>query len=304
MVETSAPGLTMDSESSGAYARHRLEQLCERLRRLRPKVLDDRDPEPLHQYRVSLRRLRSLLIQFAPALLLPAKVTPSRIALLARATGATRDLDVLGLRLQHDLLPALPEIQRHTCDVLLLRRLSERRRKAFALLEAELTASRHQRLLERLRAWCAQPRFTPLGQQPLQPWIREWTLSITGSCFLHSGWFAEEPDAADLHDLRKRLKAVRYGLELLQEPLGAAAALWLQRWRRAQACLGDLQDLAVQRQWLERELRGELREAASSLHNLLTTERQVAWQGWLELRCELLDPACRRSLLNLDGTRD
>ena len=109
MVETSAPGLTMDSESSGAYARHRLEQLCERLRRLRPEVLDDRDPEPLHQYRVSLRRLRSLLIQFAPALLLPAKVTPSRIALLARATGATRDLDVLGLRLQHDLLPALPK---------------------------------------------------------------------------------------------------------------------------------------------------------------------------------------------------
>lgn len=290
----------MDAVSSGAYARDHLEQLCERLRRLRPQVLDDRDPEPLHQYRVSLRRMRSLLIQFAPALLLPARVTPRRMSLLARATGPTRDLDVLRLRLQHDLLPALPEAQRSACSLVLLERLGKCRRKAFALLEAELKASRSQRLLERLGGWCERPRFTPLGRQPLQPWFREWLQSITGSCFLHSGWCAENPDDGDLHDLRKRLKAVRYGMELLQEPLGAPGALWLQRWRRAQACLGDLQDLAVQLQWLERELPADQGEAAASLRGLLTAERHGAWQGWLELRRELLDPACRRSLLDLD----
>lgn len=290
------------SLSAGAYALERLQHLSHRLHHLRADVLADRDPEPLHQYRVSLRRLRSLLIQFAPALVLPARVTPRRLALLARATGQTRDLDVLRQRLEQDLLPALEAPQRQRCGGVLLDSLAQRRRKAFALLEAELLASRTQRLLQRLNDWQQQPRFTPLGEQPLQPWIREWLLSFAGGCFLHSGWFAEAPDAADLHDLRKRLKAVRYSLELLQEPLGAPAEAWLQRWRQAQNCLGDLQDLAVMERWLEQERRPRWGDAAQALQAWISAERQACWNRWLLLRGELLEPACRRSLLELDWT--
>jgi CHAD domain-containing protein len=213
--------------TSGAYALQRLQQLSHRLHHLQAEVLADRDPEPLHQYRVSLRRLRSVLVQFAPALVLPERVTCRRVALLARATGQARDADVLRQRLERDLLPALSAEQLQRCGHPLMERLARRRRKAFALLQAELLAPRTQRLLSRLHDWQQQPRFTPLGELPLRPWIREWLLALTGTCFLHAGWFAEQPEAAGLHDLRKRLKAVRYGLELLQDPLGAAGAVWL-----------------------------------------------------------------------------
>ena len=288
------------SPSAGAFALERLQHLSHRLHHLRADVLADRDPEALHQYRVSLRRLRSLLIQFAPALVLPARVTPRRLALLARATGQTSDLDVLRQRLEQELLPALAAPQRQRCGKGLLDALAERRQKAFALLEAELLAPRTQRLLERLTAWQQQPRFTPLGEQPLQPWIREWLLSVAGGAFLHSGWFAQTPDAAALHDLRKRLKAVRYGLELLQEPLGAPGEAWLQRWRRAQSCLGDLQDLAVLERWLEQERRPRWGDSWEPLQAWIRAERQACWSRWLLLRSELLEPACRRSLLELD----
>ena len=290
--------------TGGAYALQRLQQLSHRLHHLRADVLADRDPEPLHQYRVCLRRLRSLLTQFAPALVLPAKVNSQRVALLARATGQVRDADVLRLRLEQDLLPALSEGQRQQGGQLLLERLAKRRRKAFVLLEAELLAPRTLHLLARLHDWQLQPRFTPLGQLPLRPWIREWLLALTGSCFLHAGWFAEQPEASDLHDLRKRLKAVRYGLELLQEPLGPAGAAWLQRLRRAQGCLGDLHDLAVLQQRLDEDLAPQCRNAAERLRTVIARDRQACWETWRLLRGELLDPACRRSLLDLDWAAD
>ena len=290
--------------TSGAYALQRLQQLSDRLHHLQAEVLADRDPEPLHQYRVCLRQLRSVLSQFAPALVLPAKVNSRRIALLARATGQVRDGDVLRQRLERNLLPALSAEQRQQCGQPLLERLAKRRQKAFALLEAELLAPRTQHLLARLHDWQWQPRFTPLGLLPLRPWIREWLLALTGTCFLHAGWFAEQPEAAGLHDLRKRLKAVRYGLELLQDPLGAAGAVWLQRLRHAQGCLGDLHDLAVLQHRLDRDLAPHCCDAAEILRTVITRERQAGWQRWQLLRDELLDPACRTTLLDLDWGAD
>ena len=55
-------------------------------------MLRDADREPLHQIRVNLRRLRTVLSVFGPALVLPRGVRAARIASLARCTGETRDL--------------------------------------------------------------------------------------------------------------------------------------------------------------------------------------------------------------------
>ena len=86
--------------SSGAHAALLIQRQTRRLGKLQPDVLADQDPEPLHQVRVSLRRLRTVLQQFAPALVLPDTISDRRIAKVARHTGLTRDLDVLQQRLQ------------------------------------------------------------------------------------------------------------------------------------------------------------------------------------------------------------
>ena len=64
----SSPVLSCPALSSGAYALDLIQRQVRRLGKLQGEVLADRDPEPLHQLRVSLRRLRTALSQFGPAL--------------------------------------------------------------------------------------------------------------------------------------------------------------------------------------------------------------------------------------------
>jgi hypothetical protein len=62
-----SPVLSSPVLSSGAYALDLIQRQVRRLGKLQGEVLADCDPEPLHQLRVSLRRLRTALSQFGPA---------------------------------------------------------------------------------------------------------------------------------------------------------------------------------------------------------------------------------------------
>lgn len=281
------------SVSTGEQAQQLISrQLC-RLQSLQPRVLEDDDPEALHQFRVSLRRLRSLITQFGAALELPPKLNRSRIAALARATGNCRDADVLHAQLEQRLLHRLQPAERQGCRPL-LRQLKRQRRHAFRELEAGLRSRRCRTLLEQLQSWSHAPAYTNLGQRPLEDWLEEWLLASTGCCFLHGGWFAGDPSDPELHALRKRVKEVRYGLEALAAWLGDAGEGWVHDLRAAQSCLGDLHDQEV----LLQLIRGH-GKAASALHQALEQDRQERWQQWQTLRDELLQPERRRSLLRL-----
>lgn len=281
---------------TGDQAQQLIARQLARLQSLQPRVLEDDDPEALHQFRVSLRRLRSLITQFRAALELPAKLNRSRLATLARTTGDCRDADVLRELLElleQRLLLRLQPAERQQCRPL-LRQLKQRRRAAFRELSAGLRSSRCRRLLEQLQSWCLAPAYTRLGQGPLEDWLEEWLLASSGGCFLHGGWFAETPSAPELHALRKRVKEVRYGLEALATWLGDAGEDWIRDLRAAQSCLGDLHDQEV----LIQLIRGQ-GQAASALRQPLEQDRQERWQQWQTLRDELLQPERRRSLLRL-----
>ncbi len=97
------------AQSTGVFAAVLLEQRVKRLVALQLDVLADRDPEPLHQMRVTCRQLRSTVEQFADALVLPEPVSPQRLARIGSDLGLSRDLDVLRQRLEHHWQPLLPE---------------------------------------------------------------------------------------------------------------------------------------------------------------------------------------------------
>lgn len=156
------------SITSGAYALDLIHRQVRRLGKLQAEVLADRDPEPLHQLRVSLRRLRTALTQFGAALELPESVTERRIAAVARRTSLCRDLDVLHTRLEADLLPRLPGQEQRALEMA-IKRLSRDRSQAFDTLKEALHSPRYLKLLARLNKWQQRPRFTPWASFPWQP---------------------------------------------------------------------------------------------------------------------------------------
>ena len=238
-------GLPNQSELCiGTYALGLIQVQIKRLGKLQPKVLADEDPESLHQLRVSLRRLRTILHQFMSALALPESVDTKRIAAVARRTSLTRDLDVLGERLQRQLLPLLPADERQAMEAA-MKRLGRQRNQAFDLLVDALRSPNYLKILARLHRWQDSPRFTSLGDQAIDCWLYELHAPFTGVLFLHRGWQANDYRAEELHSLRKLIKNARYALENLEPWLDSKVQDGIAQLKNAQGILGDLHDLGV-----------------------------------------------------------
>ena len=152
------------------------------------------------------------------------------------------------------------------------------------------------KLLERLHKWQKQPRFTPLGQLPLIPWLVDWQAPFTAGLFLHLGWQEEDPAAEALHDLRKRIKQARYSLESLEPWCAPPLRGWIQDLRQAQDHLGELHDLQV----LNRSFEGSehLRKASHLpvLRGALQSQQQLHWQRWRDLAQRLHQDNQRKAI--------
>lgn len=270
------------------------------------EVLQDRDPEPLHQMRVGLRRLRSTLSTFAPAIVLPTEWQGSSLRLLNRALGQVRDLDVLLMTLTQDYLPQLPAPeQKHLQKA--IRKLSKRRYRSFQILKTELQHQRYRRLKKALNHWLKHPQTQPLASQPLALIGPDLLLSLTSQVFLHPGWWLQNPTPlqppapvppavlAHWHDLRKQIKALRYELELLS-PFYATPLDCLQPLRQAQETLGNLQDLAVCQAVLEPLLAAPLTTVLPTLVLVLRDRQHHYVQAWEPLRL-LLSNSDQRCLI-------
>ena len=181
---------------------------------LQAGVLADQDPEPLHQLRIQLRRLAVLLQQFEPALRLPDGVSSTRVAKIGRRLGLARDLDVLRDRLEHQLMPGLPEAELNALKPM-RKQLRRERRLAFSEVVEDLRGRRYLKLLARLQAWLRDPQFTPLASEALEPWLPEFHTQLTGDLFLLPGWRSEVSD--ELHALRKRIKHVQYAARYMDD---------------------------------------------------------------------------------------
>jgi len=288
--------------SNGRHAHLLLTRHCRRIVDLHAAVLADRDPEPLHQMRVAMRRLRTCINQFEPCLLLPAEVSDRRLAKSVRRLGMARDLDVLRDRLEQSLLPQLNEEEQQRLKPV-RRQLARERRLAQEHLGEVLQSSRHLELVAALQAWLREPMFTPLGDQPLMDWWAEWHLPASCTLMLHPGWWLQhlEQDVETLHDLRKRIKTVRYQLENLVAAEPNDSHSWVSRLRLAQQQLGDLNDLAVLRAAIDDQLNHGLTQEVPDLAALLKRLRQRSWAEWRELAVQLTQSETRHTLRALAG---
>lgn len=294
--------VSLSDQSCGSFAAALLEQRAKRLVDLQLDVLADRDPEPLHQMRVTCRQLRSTVEQFGDALLLPEQVSSQRLARIGSDLGMSRDLDVLRQRLERHWWPLLPEREQAVLAKL-MKQLKKERKLAFALLADTLKGRRYLKLLARLQAWLKDPQFTPMGTEPMLDWCPEFQQLATAGLFTLPGWWAANPydsqAIAALHRLRRRIKRARYGLANLVGLDLEGFKPWLAQFKQLQSHLGELQDLQVLVSTLERLLDGAPDAAMPVLCSLITEARDQAWLSWLQASADIRTPAGRQRLLRL-----
>lgn len=205
-------------------------------------VIRGADPEFLHQARVALRRLRSVIDAF-DALLPPGQRKPRLKTLrqLTRALGPARDWDVFAAE---TLAPVLQQFPGHR-GLTAIARASERlREESNRAARRSLVSRRSQRQLIDLCGWIAARSWQSGGDASVdQAWnapVREYAAAVLAQYhrrLLKRGRGVGFSGLARLHRLRIATKKLRY-----------AASYFAPLFPRARsasmlAALNDLQDL-------------------------------------------------------------
>lgn len=182
-------------------------------------VLADRHPDYLHQFRVAIRRTRSALSQLSAAIALEGRAEAvDGFRWLGRVTSPARDLDVQLL----DLARRRAEMESGTdaLDVL-ERHLTALKADAHRDLVLELSGTRFQRLIARwrdsLNPSSANWTATEPLRAPFATLVSARASKLLRKVLRDGRRIGPESEAEMLHDLRKRMKKLRYVTEFLGE---------------------------------------------------------------------------------------
>ncbi len=287
----------------------------------RKQVLQDTQPEALHQMRVGYRRIQSAVAMFDGVLKLPKATTLDQVGEAIRRLGRVRDLDVLQQWLtQH--LPAehLSEAEAQALATV-QKQLAKVRKRQFNRLRKHLKSDDYKTLTERLKRWATEPQHQPTALMPLSLVLPDLVLTQLSNILQHPAWLVgtrtnkaglPKPiqrmslarinaclveEGGHLHDLRKQVKRLRYELEFLASTaLGQPLTEHITALRQLQSTLGTLQDETVLSRLLETSLGNDWTSQLPTLAKALDKERRQAWKDWQKQQTQYLDPAFRQQL--------
>lgn len=211
----------------------------------------DAGPEPVHQARVAVRRLRSTIAVFRPAVFCAAiDLADQGLKALADRLAPARDLDVFVAETTATVGEALPEDAS-------LRRLrstaAQHRRAAYAALRAWLRGPEFRRLTIALAALADGTAWLESGDAAQQEALGLKLEAFAAQALkrrlrrlTEAGETIDHLDPAALHVIRLRAKRMRYAAEVFA-PLfpRKATARFLRRLATVQDRLGILNDSAV-----------------------------------------------------------
>lgn len=302
--------------SLGEYAHHAIEQHFKKSIKPEAAVLQDSEPENLHQMRVGMRRLRTALQVFGPALDLPKAANIPRISKIAKKLGAVRDLDVLRAELKNRYYDSLQRSDQKQLDTV-LKRLQKQRSHHFAELEKTLHCGYYQKFKRAFFDWVKHPEYQAIAEQPILKVLPDLLLPLISQLLLHPGWLvganlAQDQSSvkidaktiqklltkqeAQLHDLRKQLKRVRYQTEFFTDFYDSAYAAQVEDFKNIQEVLGQIQDYSVLSEFLSQELDSDLATALPSLDEQIQQRKLQLWQSWQPIQQRYLDPVFRNTL--------
>lgn len=288
------------------------------------EIFKDEDPEPLHQMRVGMRRLRTALMVFAPFILLSVDLDRD-MTKISKSLGSVRDLDVLGLWLQDFIADsALDESESKQAEKA-LQRLQRRRQKKFKQMCSTLKGNRYRQFAEEFQEWLKYPSFKAGAGWPIHLVLPDILLPLIDRLLLHPGWLAAiaphqesagsidewtlNSEIADaqveiylaeygtvLHDLRKQVKRVRYQTEFFKDFYDSAYTEQTQEFRTIQDLLGQLQDSQVLSDFLVQEMGPRWKESIPSLESHMHKQQLEQWQQWQPIQQKYLRSKFRDDL--------
>ncbi|KPQ23342.1 MAG: phosphohistidine phosphatase [Halomonas sp. HL-48] len=213
---------------------------CRMIEALEPGVIAGEDPEFLHQYRVNLRRSRAVgeslrSVTKVPGLKKQLKALKHR----ARATSDLRDLDVF-LEDLGNLSPPLSVNTRKDLQQWLQACRAEQHNAVCQLLRAPEYA-------EQLQNWQAFIASGEVKKALSKLTSKRINTVLDKRIAAHDDDLALLASDADLHELRKRVKRIRYLADLTP----ATSKRFLAQLKHRQRLLGDFQDICTRQAWLD-----------------------------------------------------
>jgi len=208
----------------------------------------DDETERIHQTRVSMRRIRSNLRSFR-LLLDPGWGTTLRaeLAWYGNELGKSRDLDLLG----SVIVERGPEVLDATECARMMGVIDWRREQVADQLAIDRFGPRRIQLTEQMTVLWEGPEFKSNAAKPATEVL---------PAMLHRSWrdlrgaahkARKDPSDIHLHQLRIRLKDLRYGAETVALVEGGPARKTAKAAERLQSKLGDLHDTVFSIAWLE-----------------------------------------------------
>jgi len=283
-VKAEALTLAADATLEDAYAtvlRHCLVHLTSN----ETATIEARLPEALHQMRVALRRARSALTIFRPAI---GGSTVDRLAgearWLANELGPARDLDVFITEI------VAPVVPRDAALAALMDRAAVAREEAWSRALDALTSRRYTRFLLEYglflagRGWRLKRKAPRLARQFAGEALDRRLASV-----VKLGREIETLDLESRHELRKRLKKFRYALHFFSALFGSDAARpYIKHLSLLQDVFGGLNDVATAHLILDGQLAapaGNVKAAAAAARVFAWSEKRAAkdWKGALRL---------------------
>lgn len=270
-------------------------------------VIADLDPEELHQMRVGIRRLRSALVGFTPALKLTENMSQRVVGKCGRILGKLRDLDVMQITLTETYFPNLPETETEILQVA-LEKLQKQRHKQLKKVQDFLNSDFYLRVKNEFTAWLEQPKYQAIATVEIQLVLADLLLPQLSELLLHEGWlvgyskrkisvkkldelFATQSES--LHNLRKSAKRSRYNMELFQAFYGEDYTVQLHAIKQIQSLIGHFQDDAVLRTFLSQSLKEDFAKELPTMAKLFAEHRHKTWQKWTKLQHQFLDSQYR-----------
>jgi CHAD domain-containing protein len=312
---------TQQATTFGDWANIAIAKHTEKFQQYELGVLEDQDPENLHQMRVGMRRLRSAMTGFGLGLNLPKKAAEKIVGKIAKILGELRDLDVLLDTLQNKYQPDLPPKEQKELKKVVTK-LEKKRLKIFQKVKSLLEGKLYSSLKKSLKKWLKNPKYQPVAVIDINQILPDLLLPQISNFLLHPGWlvgveiqdrefqlrnnFSSEKvnelldaQGESLHSLRKEAKRTRYQMELFTEFYGDDYQNYLHDIKKIQSVLGDIQDSVVLRDVLQDILAQELVLEMPVFSKLLLDNRYQKWQEWRKLQIKLLNPSNRHQFRNI-----
>ncbi|MGC9504044.1 CHAD domain-containing protein [Baaleninema sp.] len=279
-------------------------------------VLDDRDPEALHQMRVGMRRLRSDLTGFEAAIELPKAAQNKAIGKISRTLGKLRDIDVMQEALVDRYQPNLPKKERSKIEPAIAA-LAKERKAALAEVRELLKGKKYKKFKKAVTKWLDRPQYRVYSQMAVGDVLPDILLPSISRLLLEPGWwvgFSKTPDNGHrpaftseeveaiiakqgyiLHELRKQAKRVRYLMNSFADLYSPTYQAYLADMKELQEVLGNIQDSCVMGEFLSKVFQCDLKQETPKFAKLLEDTRYEAWQRWQVLQARYLNPQIRQN---------